>query len=136
MLIRHRPRILLVALALTASAGALLWHSGALQASDHYEAPLVQADPALDITDLYLFPFPDSPGKSGAVTDYAGLGFSLSQPTTTGTYSADALYTLHIDNTGDAVEDTAIYVRFGQNSLGAWGVKADGIPGGSSISGA
>src|SRR5262245_31669967 len=134
MLIRHRPRILLVALALTASAGALLWHSGALQASDHYEAPLVQADPALDLTALYLFP--GAAGKTVAVIDYAGLGFSLSQPTTTGTYSADALYTLHIDNTGDAVEDTAIYVRFGQNSLGAWGVKADGIPGGSSISGA
>jgi hypothetical protein len=120
--------------ALTLTAATLLWQSGQLEASDHFEAPLVQADPSMDITDLYLFA--GAAGKTVAVIDYAGLGFSLTQPTSTGTYNANALYTLHIDNTGDDVEDTSIYVRFGQNSLGAWGVKVDGLPGAGSISGA
>jgi hypothetical protein len=115
------------------SAG-LLW-GGGLLASDHYEAPAVQADPSMDITDLYLFP--GASGKTVAVINFAGLGFSLDQPTTSGTYNANALYTLHIDNTGDAVEDTAVYVRFGQNSSGDWGVQVEGLPGSSgAISGA
>lgn len=136
MLKRISTRLaVLAATAVTLGAGAVLWHTSTLQASDHFEAPLVQADPSMDITDLYLFA--GAAGKTVAVINFAGLGFSLTQPTTVGTYNANALYTLHIDNTGDDVEDTAINVRFGQNSLGAWGVKVEGLPGAAaSINGA
>ncbi|MEZ5337469.1 MAG: DUF4331 family protein [bacterium] len=110
-----------------ACLAACLWPLAPGNASDHFEAPLVQADPAMDITDLYLFG--GSAGKTVAVINYAGLNQSLTQPTQSGTYSDQALYTLHIDNTGDDVEDLQVHVRFGRDSGGNWGVQVTGLPG-------
>ena len=124
-------RFLGAAACLAIVAIAAFGFAGQLIASDHYEAPAVQADPSMDVTDLYLFE--GAAGKTVAVIDFAGLGFSLTQPTTVGTYNANALYTLHIDNTGDNEEDIAVLVRFGQNGAGEWGVQVENLPGSAVI---
>jgi hypothetical protein len=39
------------------------------------------------------------------------------------------LYSFHIDRDRDAVADHSIHARFGQNSLGQWGVELENVPG-------
>jgi hypothetical protein len=49
-MVRHRGRKIAAVIGLTALA-VTGWHISSLQASDHSEAPLVQADAAQDLTD-------------------------------------------------------------------------------------
>lgn len=85
-------------LGLTASASAL--------ASSHREAPFITEIPKVDGSDFYLFRSYES-GREGYVTfiaNYLPLQNAYGGPN----YFAldpDALYEIHIDNNGDAVED-------------------------------
>jgi hypothetical protein len=104
-----------------------------LHASDHSEAPLVQADAAQDITDLYVF---GGPQKTTIIVCWAGLSVDpdhkqgLGEPASSeGLYDPAALYTIHIDNNGDNVADHRIHVRFGKNAAGETGVQWSGVPG-------
>lgn len=93
-------------------------------AADHSEAPGTKADVAADIADVYAW---HEGEKLVAVLTYAGL-----QATTEGqsaTYDKDVLYTVHIDSDGDNASDTDVYVRFGQNGAGDWGVQVENLPG-------
>jgi len=89
-------------------------------ASSHREAPFTSGQPKIDGTDFYMFrsyeanrdayvtllanyqPFQDPQG---------GPNFSP--------FSENALYEIHIDNNGDAVEDLTFQFRFKNNSKGA-----------------
>lgn len=117
-------------LAAVATAGG--WAS-TLHASDHSESPLVQADAAQDITDLYVF---GGAQKITIIVCWAGLSVDpdhkqgLGEPASSaGLYDPAALYTIHIDNDGDNVADHRIYFRFGKNDAGETGVQWSGVPG-------
>ena len=116
----------LAVIAVAAICGGGWWASSAL-ASDHDEAPLVKADAAQDITDLYVFE--SAPGKVTIIACWAGFNDSRPQPDASGVYDGDALYTLWIDDNADGEADKKIYWRFGANAQDQIGVQFEGIPG-------
>jgi hypothetical protein len=82
-------------------------------ASSHREAPFITEHPKVDGTDFYAFNSYEA-GRLGNVTLIANY-----QPFESGyggpnyyTMSPDALYEIHVDNTGDAVEDITFQFRF------------------------
>ncbi|OQW31351.1 MAG: hypothetical protein A4E19_20420 [Nitrospira sp. SG-bin1] len=87
------------------------------QASSHREAPLITEMPKVDGTDFYMFRSYEQ-GREAFVTiianwlplqdAYGGPNYFFLDP--------DALYEIHIDNTGDAKEDITFQFRF-KNTL-------------------
>src|SRR6185503_20807956 len=82
------------------AAGIVGWWAASLHASDHSESPLVQADAAQDITDLYVF---GDAQKTTIIVCWAGLSVDpdhkqgLGEPASAkGLYDPAALYTIHI----------------------------------------
>ncbi|MBC8097414.1 MAG: DUF4331 domain-containing protein [Akkermansiaceae bacterium] len=83
-----------------------------VQASSHREAPLITSTPKLDGTDFYMFNSYET-GRSNFVTIVAnyipdqspagGPNFFMLDP--------DALYEIHVDNNGDAIEDVTFQFR-------------------------
>ncbi len=93
-------------------------------ASSHREAPFITENPKVDATDFYMFRSYE-PGRGDYVTLVANYNplqdayggpnyFSMAQ---------DALYEIHIDNNGDAVEDLTFQFQF-DNKLGNKGAGA------------
>lgn len=85
--------------------------STSTRASSHREAPLISLDPSVDNTDVYAFL---SPLNNGTVTLIANF---IPFETPTGgpnfyRFDESALYEIHIDNNGDAVEDITYQFRF------------------------
>ena len=86
-------------------------------ASSHREAPFISGQQKVDGTDLYMFRSYEN-GRAGFVTILAnyqpfqdpqgGPNFYMFDP--------DALYEIHIDNNGDAVEDISFQFRFKNTS--------------------
>ena len=86
-------------------------------ASSHREAPFISGQPKVDGTDLYMFRSYET-GRQNFVTILAnyqpfqdpqgGPNFAMFDP--------DALYEIHIDNNGDAVEDLSFQFRFKNTS--------------------
>lgn len=92
--------------------------------SDHQEAPTVgPPDAAADLGDLYAWHTDD--GRLVVAFTYAGYR----SPNTPAVYDADVLYEIHIDRDGDAIADTSIDIRFGEDGAGRWGVQALAVPG-------
>lgn len=116
----------LAAIAIAAICGGGWWASTVL-ASDHDESPLVKADAAQDITDLYVFD--SGGGKTTIIVCWAGFNDSRMQPDATGVYDGKALYTIWVDNSGDNKPDLAIYWRYGTNAQDEIGIQWEGIPG-------
>jgi hypothetical protein len=109
-------RLSLIAAAIIASLSAT-----GTQASSHAEAPFIKSMPKVDATDFYAFNSYE-PGRDGYVTliaNYWPLQYPGGGP---GYFSMDsrALYEIHVDNDGDAVEDLTFQFRF-QNDLGGDG---------------
>jgi hypothetical protein len=101
----------LAPLALAALAAGLT--GPAALASSHREAPFITTAPKVDGTDFYMFRSYE-PGRSGYVTliaNYQPLQDAYGGPNY---FSMDpnALYEIHIDNNGDAVEDLSFQFRF------------------------
>lgn len=104
-------------------------------ASSHREAPNITRAPALDSTDFYAFNSYE-PGRSDFVTlianyiplqdAYGGPNYFAMDPS--------AVYSIHVDNTGDAVEDLSFDFRFSQALGGDEGVKLTVGPAGNSRS--
>ncbi|WP_053378407.1 DUF4331 domain-containing protein [Nitrospira moscoviensis] len=107
-------------LAAACAAASLAWWAWSpitAGASSHREAPLITELPKVDGTDFYMFRSYES-GRDGFVTiianwlplqdAYGGPNYFFLDP--------DALYEIHIDNTGDAKEDITFQFRF-QNTL-------------------
>lgn len=85
----------------------------AAQASSHREAPFITSAPKVDGTDFYLFNSYGA-GSSGTVTliaNYLPLQDSYGGPNYF-TLDPNALYEIHIDNSGDGVEDITFQFRF------------------------
>jgi hypothetical protein len=85
----------------------------ASQASSHREAPNIARFPTVDSTDFYLFNSYE-PGRDGYVTILANY-IPLQQPYGGPNYFAmdpAALYEIHIDNDGDAMENLTFQFRF------------------------
>lgn len=95
-------------------------------AADHAEAPGTSADTPSDIADFYAW-HDTNAGTLTMVLTYDGLKAPVANQTAT--YDPDVVYGFHIDNTGDDIANTSVYIRFGQNSLGEWGVQAENLPG-------
>lgn len=82
-------------------------------ASSHREAPFITEHPKVDGTDFYAFRSYE-PGREGFVTlvaDYQPLESAYGGPNYF-TMDPDALYEIHVDNNGDAVEDLTFQFRF------------------------
>ena len=111
----------LLPLALVAAAASLT-----AQASSHREAPFIAQNPSVDGTDFYMFRSYEA-GRAGYVTIlanynplhdvYGGPNYFALNP--------NALYEIHIDNNGDAVEDLTFQFRFTNTFLG---LTATGAP--------
>ena len=102
----RRQRVLasLAALAAVAVIGV-----GVARASDHQDNPLVELNPAMDMSDVYAFP--------GAAADRIVLVLNsrplLTPAQTPGaSFDPNILYQFKVDNTGDAKEDRVIQVTF------------------------
>ncbi len=96
--------------------GLALTASSAL-ASSHREAPLITGSPKLDCSDFYLFSSYE-PGREGYVTlvaNYIPLQDSYGGPNYF-QLDPNALYEIHVDNNGDAVEDVTFQFRFQNRS--------------------
>ena len=108
--------------------GALALGGGAtLEAADHAEAPFASASPVADINDLYAW---HDPSTNKLVTVLTVLPFNTSP--LSDVLDDDILYTIHIDNTADNLADINVYIRFGQDSLGNWGMQVENLPGSDS----
>jgi hypothetical protein len=107
---------------LLAAAFALVFSSTAF-ASSHREAPFITKNPKVDNTDFYLFNSYET-GRTNYVTvisnfqplqaKYGGPNYFSMDP--------EALYEIHFDNTGDAVEDITFQFRFQNTLAGGQGV--------------
>ncbi|MBN8248741.1 MAG: DUF4331 domain-containing protein, partial [Verrucomicrobia bacterium] len=96
-------------------------------ASSHREAPLITTSPKLDCTDFYSFASYE-PGREDYVTlvanylplqdAYGGPNYFQMDP--------DALYEIHVDNSGDAVEDLTFRFQFSNVSRNIALVIGDG----------
>ena len=130
---RKRLGLERVAAAGVAAVAITGWWAASLHASDHSESPLVQADAAQDITDVYVF---GDTQKTTIIVCWAGLSVDpdhkqgLGEPASTeGLYDPAALYTIHIDSNQDNVADHKIYWRYGKNAAGETGIQWTGVPG-------
>jgi hypothetical protein len=82
-------------------------------ASSHREAPFITTRPKVDGTDFYMFNSYEA-SRTGFVTliaNYQGLQEPQAGPNYY-TMDPNALYEIHIDNTGDGVEDLTFQFRF------------------------
>jgi Domain of unknown function (DUF4331) len=81
------------------------------KASSHREAPLISDDPAADNTDVYAFRSPDRPNTVTLVATYIPLEEPAGGPNFN-KFADDVLYSINVDNTGDAKEDIQYQFRF------------------------
>jgi hypothetical protein len=97
----------------TVLAGTIAAAAPAVWASSHREAPGIAGMPRLDSTDFYMFRSYE-PGRQDYVTliaNYIPLQAPYGGPNFF-TLDNNAIYELHIDNNGDAVEDLTFQFNF------------------------
>src|SRR5450432_2865644 len=105
-------------LATLAALGATLI-SGDASASSHRGAPFISKNPKVDGTDFYMFRSYEA-ARTAYVTlianyiplqnQYGGPNFFTMDP--------EALYEIHLDNTGDAKQDISFQFRFSSSLAG------------------
>src|SRR5437868_3661912 len=108
-------------LALLAAAACA---AGATFASSHREAPFITTSPKVDATDFYMFRSYEGVAANGTggrsdyvtlIANYQGLQGPYGGPNYF-QMDPNALYEIHIDNNGDAMEDITFQFRF-KNAL-------------------
>ena len=82
---------------------------GIARASDHQDNPLVELNPAMDMSDVYAFPG-SAPDRIALVLNSHPLLSPAQTPSAS--FDPNILYQFKIDNTGDAKEDRVIQVTF------------------------
>jgi len=95
-------------LATAIAAACVLGSVNSAVASSHREAPFITGSPKVDGSDFYMFRSYES-GREGYVTfvaNYLPLQDAYGGPNYFD-LDADALYEIHIDNDGDAIEAQA-----------------------------
>ncbi|HXG45852.1 MAG TPA: DUF4331 family protein [Gemmatimonadales bacterium] len=105
--LRRPRRLAAVALA----AGAVLAGVRIAGGSDHQDTPLVELNPRLDMTDVYVFPGKTDPANR-IVLVMNSSGFLSPPQTASAAFDPNVLYQFKVDNTGDGVEDKVIQVTF------------------------
>lgn len=103
--------------ALAALGTSLVSHH--VGASSHREAPFITKNPKVDGTDFYMFKSYEA-GKAGFVTviaNYQPLQSARGGPNFF-TMDPEALYEIHLDNTGDSKQDITFQFRFQSNLTG------------------
>ncbi len=106
-----------------AKACLLVVAAGSAMASSHREAPFTAGSPRVDGTDFYMFRSYEgvAANGSGGRSDYVTLLANyqpLQSPYGGPNYfqlDPNALYEIHLDNNGDAVEDITFQFRFKNN---------------------
>jgi hypothetical protein len=88
---------------------AVLAGTGIARASDHQDNPLVELNPAMDMTDVYAFPG-SSPDRIALVLNSWAFLTPAQTPSTA--FDPNLLYQFKVDNTGDAKEDKVIQIVF------------------------
>ncbi len=111
------PRTARPHLTTLAIAAAMTLATGLSLASSHREAPFITTSPKVDASDFYMFLSYEA-GRSDYVTliaNYQPLQDAYGGPNY---FSMDpnAMYEIHVDNNGDAVEDISFQFRF-KNTL-------------------
>jgi hypothetical protein len=81
-----------------------------VQSADHREAPLINQDPAADLSDVFVFLNPNDPSK--VVFALAVNPFSVPGVRASYSFDPDVLYQIKLDNTGNGREDLVIQARF------------------------
>jgi len=99
------------------SAASVVLAGVVVHASSHREAPMITHSPKLDCADFYLFSSYE-PGREGYVTlvaNYLPLQDAYGGPNY---FQLDeqAVYEIHVDNSGDAIEDLTFQFRFQNTS--------------------
>jgi hypothetical protein len=94
-------------------------------AADHVEAPAAIARASADISDLYVWAEGGNTTAIMTVNPLTPAGMMAG-------YDADVLYGFHFDTDADNVSDVDIWVRFGQNQAGDWGMQVTS-PGGEMV---
>jgi hypothetical protein len=79
--------------------------------SSHREAPEISKDPVADNTDVYAFVSPDHPDTVTIITNYIPLEDPPGGPNFF-EFGDDVLYSIYIDNDGDAEADIVYSFRF------------------------
>lgn len=106
----------------TALAAVMALSASQAFASSHREAPAITEKPKVDSTDFYMFRSYE-PGREAFVTlianyqpfqdPFAGPNYFTMDP--------DAVYEIHIDSNGDALEDLTFQFQFDNNLRGGVG---------------
>jgi len=112
--------------AFVAMIGAVAYMGVAVAGSSHREAPGIAKTPKLDGTDFYMFRSFEA-GRADYVTflaNYLPLQDVYGGPNYF-TMDPDAVYEIHVDNTGDAKEDLTFQFRF-ENTYKGLTVPAGG----------
>ncbi len=107
----------------TALAGVVALAAPMATASSHREAPTISGAPKVDATDFYMFRSYE-PGRADFVTliaNYVPLQAPYGGPNYF-TLDNDAIYEIHIDNNGDAVEDLTFQFNFDTALQGGTGI--------------
>ncbi len=110
-------KTLIAALVAVTCSGAVF----TAQASSHREAPFITSNPKVDGTDFYMFRSYET-GREDYVTliaNYYPLQDAYGGPNYF-SMATDGLYEIHIDNSGDGVEDITFQFQF-DNELGNGG---------------
>ena len=95
-------------------------------AASHREAPGITLQPKVDGTDFYVFRSYE-PGREDYVTliaNYQPIQAPYGGPNYF-TMDEDAIYEIHIDNDGDAIEDLTFQFNFDNNLVGGTGIQLD-----------
>ncbi len=80
-------------------------------ASSHREAPLITEDPVADLTDVYAFVSPDKTNTVTLIANVSPFELPAGGPNFH-KFGDDVLYTIHVDNDGNAVSDIDYEFRF------------------------
>ena len=110
--------------AVATAAAAILTGIAPVWASSHREAPAITENPKIDGTDFYMFRSYQA-GRSDFVTfianyqpiqaPYGGPNYFTMDP--------DAIYEIHVDTDGDAVEDITYQFNFDNNLANGTGIE-------------
>ena len=79
--------------------------------SSHREAPEISKDPVADSTDIYAFVSPDKPDTVTLIANYIPLEAPAGGPNFY-EFGDDVLYSIYIDNDGDAIPEIEYQFRF------------------------
>ena len=93
-----------------------------LSAGDYRDAPETMEDPAADLADLYAW-------HEGSVLNTILTFAANASPGEAPDWDPNVLYGVHLDLDNDNIADLDVWIRFGQNDLGEWGLQVTGLPG-------